>query len=357
MLLTSRVGPASLRNVTSMGRLAALAAASTGIDLLPIPMTSSRNARAAAAATSPSARDRGWGAGSPGGSLAFSPRESNVPHEQRSASLKIPTVTYVDSHRRLPVGVAFHSVENDVVVGVAREGALLGFTDALRNVPSAFTVTALEPRTQIVLIPGRYLVLAPESKKSLFVAPVKDKSAMVASEESFARLDAMCMSDGAPESAILTPAEAHQPRGLTNILKDCVHRFASLGIMLKRENNMASRVALASMAEAVMRKSGKAEDPGSRTRAACERSIVEVDRVSSLDPYLPATVSFVRKTLFTVFQRLHDRVETHNESAATDIDNETSATEMIVGIDDDGSSYCSSDEEVAMPLVKERVAC
>ena len=257
----------------------------------------------------------------------------------------MPTVAYVDTHRRLPVGVAFHSVENDVVVGVAREGALLGFTDALRNVPSSFTVTAAEPRTQIVLVPGRYFVLAPESKKHIYVAPVKNDSKFIASQEAFARLDAMCMSDGAPESSTLTPEGAHQPRGLSNILKDCVQRFTGLGIMLVRENNMASRVALASWAEAVMRKSGKADDPGSRTRAACERSILDIDRSSSFEPYLPASVSFVRKTLFTVFQRLHDKVElAQNEGAATGIDTETDVCENTVGIDD-GSFYSLSEEE------------
>ena len=348
-VITARSGSSALRHVHSMGRLASLAAASTGVDLLPIPFASSPLKRTLVTSP-PTARDRGWGAGSPGGSLAFSPRETNASNEHTTAQLKMPTVTYVDTTRRLPVGVAFHSVEIDVVVGVAREGALLGFTEALRNIPSPFTITASEPRTQIVLIPGRYLVLAPEAKRQHFQAPVKDKGSAVASEESFARLDAMCEVGTENVAINLIPIEAHQPRGLANILKECVQRLAGLGVMLKRENGMAQRVALATLADTVIRQSGNPNpNPGSRTRAACERSITELDRTSSFEPYLPASVSFVHKTLYTVFQRLQDKVElAHSQNDAPSLVELASPVDTAGGgglDDDDGSSsYLSGDD-------------
>lgn len=325
-LLTSRIGPAALRNVTSKGRLAALAASSMGVELLPIPVLSPRGAetvrqREALSREEPTTRDRGWGAGFPGGSLAFSPR-TKAP--SRASAIE-PVVTYVDTKRRLPVGVAFHSTEVDVKVGFAAEYALLGITEVLHSVPSPFSITCAEARTQIIVVPGHYLLATPDiRKKATFTA----SGASSASQASLRRLDAA--TDGGAPSAIAASvsanSEVHQPRGLANVLKDCVSRLVDLGVILSREEGKAQRVALASVCEVIALKSGKTASAGSRTRAASERAITEEDRVGSMDAYLPVSVPVVRKCLVTAFRRLgeapadsgNDKENQHADSSIID---------------------------------------
>jgi CRP/FNR family cyclic AMP-dependent transcriptional regulator len=165
----------------SAARALALAAAATGLPLLPVPAKapppgggaggSPAGARTGATARSgggggssssnpgsPALRDRGWGAGLPGGTLAFSPRAAAV----SPAAAKPPPAHepyFIDTSRPLPTSVR-HAVKTSVrTVGSAGPGALMCVQQCFRKEPSPFTLVAAETGTQIFLVSARYLSL------------------------------------------------------------------------------------------------------------------------------------------------------------------------------------------------------
>jgi len=107
---------------------------------------------------SPALRDRGWGAGLPGGTLAFSPRAAAV----SPAAAKPPPAHepyFIDTSRPLPTSVR-HAVKTSVrTVGSAGPGALMCVQQCFRKEPSPFTLVAAETGTQIFLVSARYLSL------------------------------------------------------------------------------------------------------------------------------------------------------------------------------------------------------
>jgi len=171
----------------SAARQLAAAAAATGLPLLPVP---SRTADASLRATargatgrssgggggggggSPSLRDRGWGAGSPGGTLAFSPRDGEamrLTHARASplgggrASPAPPPPFepyFVDTSRPLPTAVRHVVTAREEAVGTAEAGAILCVQQCFRREPCPFTFVAAETGTQVLLVSGRYLALA-----------------------------------------------------------------------------------------------------------------------------------------------------------------------------------------------------
>jgi CRP-like cAMP-binding protein len=183
-LLTTRGhgDPSLLRLITSKSRLAALASQSIGVPLLPVPLiasqdgphphASSRSLSPRSTRRAPSPRAEGWGKGMPGGTIAYSPTNSPP------SSARKPRTTFIDTGRRLPVGVTFVVHTSNDVIGKCVPGALLGLAEASRHEGFAFSLKASAPGTQIVSISMEYLrraqVMSLTSRSSAPAADAND---------------------------------------------------------------------------------------------------------------------------------------------------------------------------------------
>ena len=137
-LLTTRGrgDPSLLRLVTSKSRLAALASQTIGLPLLPIPLVAStegphphattRSVSPRSPRSPPSPRSSGWGAGMAGGTIAYSPEHA----KSTTRSPIRPRTTFIDTERRLPVGVSFLVRTSNDIIGKVVPGALIGLSEA-----------------------------------------------------------------------------------------------------------------------------------------------------------------------------------------------------------------------------------
>jgi CRP-like cAMP-binding protein len=160
----------------SEARKLAAAAAASGLPLLPVPpyaQGSPARGGGGAPGASPTLRDRGWGAGLPGGTLAFSPRSPGSPAataRARASAAPSPLSPparaapahapyFLDTSRVLPTAVR-HAVKTSTdTVGEAGVGAILNVQQCYRREPSPFTFVATETGTQVLLVTARYLAL------------------------------------------------------------------------------------------------------------------------------------------------------------------------------------------------------
>ncbi len=243
-------------SVTSRSRQLAASVSATGIPFLPVPLArpngpedshaqTHRTAtqRSSGSLGSPAPRERGWGAGSPGGTLAYSPSKSSRREGEKDATLRgyeqeeegrappaagplaspstggvrsairsTPTkptspkstgrhglplssrsgqlesaeesskASFLDSSRVLPTEVRFVVNTIDSQVGTAGPGALLGLQQCLRGQVSPFTVQVTEPGCTLLYFSKEYLKLVPSEESLKYGAPPNPLLATILSD-------------------------------------------------------------------------------------------------------------------------------------------------------------------------------
>jgi len=155
----------------------------TGLDYLPIPLRKYRSEddenvpgsqveakqnnsvlspRKPWGSPIPSPRQRGWGAGSPGGTLAYSTTSaSTLAGSPRPGPPPAPVIdqdgVFLDSSRVLPTAVLFDRKVTTTIVGHVEPGKVFGLGEALGFKPFPFTLVCDTPGTSVLYFSKKYL--------------------------------------------------------------------------------------------------------------------------------------------------------------------------------------------------------